>query len=353
MGWDTEQIKDMLDCRDVVERDLGAPKHRGGQYNVYRCPLHGETKGYSLAVYRDHWICYGKCNTSADVIGWEMAYHNISFSEACKDLGGVLTNTVTHQRPAARPVARTESPSEPPPAGWQNFAREAVAIAQQTLWSADGSRALEYLKAKRGLTAPTIREARLGYVSAQTTSDYTYGRVLFPDWKKEDGKPVRLPCGIVIPHFADDALWAVRVRRPPGVEGSKYMGVSGGSKVIYRIDDVLPRCPVVITEGEFDALVLDQCAGYTGSMAQAIALCSASNKHIHSRWLDRLVTAPVIMARLDDDAAGTRAAEVLSALSGRVRSVQVPAPHKDITDFYLAAGLTAVQNWIEEMVTCR
>lgn len=352
MGWDTEQIKDMLDCRDVVERDLGAPKHRNGKYNVYRCPLHGETKGYSLAVYPDHWICYGKCNTSADVIGWEMAYHNISFNEACRDLGGVLTNTVIHQRPAARPVTRTESPSEPPSAEWQNFAHEAVNIAQQHLWSADGSRALAYLKEKRGLIPATIREARLGYIPAVSASDYTYGRVLFPEWKKEDGKPVRLPCGIVIPHFADDALWAIRVRRPPGMEGSKYMGVSGGSKVIYRIDDVLPRCPVVITEGEFDALVLDQAAGYTGSMVQSIALCSASNKHIHSRWLDRLVTAPVILARLDDDAAGTRAAEVLSALSGRMRSVQVPDPHKDVTDFYLASGVVSVRNWIEELVTC-
>jgi DNA primase len=351
MKWDAEQIKNLMNCRDVVERDIGAPKHHGSKYSMYRCPLHSETKGYSLAVYDDHWQCYGKCNTGGDVIQWTMAFRHLSFNEACIELGGQLTNTMSH-RPRTFTDA-PEPPSEPPPAEWQMFAHEVVGVAEQLLWSPDGKRAMDYLKDQRGLTRAAIKDARLGYIPALTDNDYKYGRVIFPNWLKEDGKPVRIACGIVMPHFASDALWAVRVRRPPGVEGSKYMGVSGGSKVVYRIDQVLPRCPVVITEGEFDALVLDQAAGYIGSMVQAVALCSASNKHIHSRWLEHLVTAPVILARLDNDAAGERAAEVLKALSGRVRSIQVPAPHKDITDFYMADGMIAVRNWIEEQVTCR
>lgn len=351
MGWNTEQIKSMVNLRDLVESEIGAPKHRGQSYDMYRCPLHGETKGYSLAVYDDHWQCYGKCNTGGDVIKWMQLKHGYSFAEACHELGGQLTRTVA-QRPRTFTDA-PEAPSEPPAADWQNFANEVVAMAEQNLWSPEGQKAFGYLRIQRGLTNATIKAARLGYIPALQPSDYTYGRVLFPNWLKEDGKPVRVPCGIVLPHFASDALWAIRVRRPPGVEGSKYMGVSGGSKVVYRIDEVLPRCPVVITEGEFDALVLDQCAGYIGSMVQAIALCSASNKHIHSRWLPKLVSAPAILARLDNDAAGERAAEVLKSLSGRVRSIQVPAPHKDITEYFLAAGSRAVLNWIEELVKCR
>lgn len=351
MVWDVNQIKQITDCRDVVERSLGAPKHKTGHYNVYRCPLHRETKGYSLAVYADHWICYGKCNTSGDAIKWMQSYHGLSFQQACTELGGHLTSTIA-RGPAPRPAAPSEPVSEPPSAEWQNFGRELVTMAEERLWSAEGKRALAYLKTTRGLSTSVIRMANLGYIPPTTESDYKYGRVFFPQWTIE-GKPVRAHCGITIPHFADDALWAIRVRRPPGIEGSKYMGIRGGSKVLYRIDEVLERAPVVITEGEFDALVLDYCAGYRGSCVRAIALCSASNKHIHSRWLDKLVCAPVILARLDDDGAGTRATEVLKALSSRVRSIQVPAPHKDVNEFYLAEGVEAVRAWIEGELVCQ
>jgi len=351
MRWDTTQIKNMVDCRDVVERDLGAPKIRNNKYNVYRCPLHGETKGYSLAVYEDHWICYGKCNKSGDAIQWLQEYGKYTFPEACQMLGGRLDQTIA-PRPVAASHKAHQPQSEAPSDEWQEYARRVVDYAEELLWSPAGEKALHYLIKTRGLMRVTIRDARLGYIPAETETDYQYGRVPFPEWKL-DGKPVRVHCGIQIPHFADGQLWAVRTRRPPGLDGPKYMGIRGGSKTLYRIDEVLPRLPVVITEGEFDALVLDQCAGYMGKMVQSIALCSASNKHIDSRWLDRLVSAPVILARLDDDPAGAKAFDVLHQLSSRVRCVQVPTPFKDVNEFYLASSAADVRAWIEGCAECK
>jgi DNA primase len=58
---DVERLKSMIDCRDVVEHDLGQPKIRGRKYSAYKCPFHNETKGFSLVVYADHWRCFGKC----------------------------------------------------------------------------------------------------------------------------------------------------------------------------------------------------------------------------------------------------------------------------------------------------
>ena len=97
---DVQQIKDHIDCRDLIERDLGRPKTRTGEYTAYKCPLHQEEKGYSLVVYADHWHCFGKCGHGGDAIAWRMEYHGLSFQEACEQLSsGDLPRRIPPQRP--------------------------------------------------------------------------------------------------------------------------------------------------------------------------------------------------------------------------------------------------------------
>jgi DNA primase len=83
---DVDQIKQNIDCRDLIERDLGKPKYRSHKYNTYKCPLHNEEKGYSFVVYDDHWVCFGKCGHGGDAISWLMEYHSVTFQEACERL---------------------------------------------------------------------------------------------------------------------------------------------------------------------------------------------------------------------------------------------------------------------------
>lgn len=45
---DTEQIKQNIDCRNLIERDLGKPKYCTHKYSTYKCPPHHEEKGYSF-----------------------------------------------------------------------------------------------------------------------------------------------------------------------------------------------------------------------------------------------------------------------------------------------------------------
>jgi Toprim-like len=47
---DVDTLKRQLDCRTVVEHDLGKPKYRTHDYSTFKCPFHQERKGYSLAV---------------------------------------------------------------------------------------------------------------------------------------------------------------------------------------------------------------------------------------------------------------------------------------------------------------
>lgn len=328
---DTEHIKQNIDCRDLIERDLGKPKYRGRNYSTYKCPLHKEEKGYSFVVYEDHWTCFGKCGHGGDAISWLMEYHNRSFKEACEQLStGKLPQL---EQPNRLKKATIQPLSEPPDEKWRSSAEEIVKQAEETLWGEQGKRALYYLKEQRGLTETIILEARLGYI----VGDYR-------DWKTHNGLTV--PCGITIPWYADGMIWGIKVRRAAGQQ--RYQQVSGGNikGCLYLADTIQPGLPLMITEGEFDALVVRQTAKDTICVA---SIGSAANRQINSKWFTKLISAPSILLRMDEDHAGQGAIAQISTLSRAVKCIQVPQG-KDVNDFHQLAGHAPVFHWIIENI---
>ena len=335
MGFDVEKIKSDNPIRSYIGMLLGKRKNGGADYDAYKCPLHGETKGASLVVYDDHWQCYGKCGRGGDVISFCELYYGMSFEEACKALGGDDTTSHT-PRPAPTPVIKPVIEDMPPSDDWQSSASKLVDMAQDTLWSKAGSKALDYLRYYRYLNDETIRGAKLGYVKGNWDE---WVRPI-PNWE-HDGKVVPVACGITIPHFADGSLWGVRVRRAWG--DVKYVGVRGGRKTLYGVDGIEMGKPVLMYEGEFDALVTQNLWRY--GLVSPVALCGASNTAM-DRWIPKLLTVPKIYARMDADGAGMKALQRLMAMSDCVTSVQVPS-EKDATDYVDAHGLYALLQWIK------
>ena len=328
---DVEHIKNNIDCRDLIERDLGRPKYRNNTHSKYKCPLHNEEKGYSLAVYADHWHCFGACGHGGDAISWLQEYHGLLFQDACERLSsGDLPLVDRANRPR---VEKVELLSEPPDSDWQKAARKIAQQAMDTLWGGEGKRAWRYLEEERGLTEKTIVEAGLGYVPG----DYR-------EWKTIEG--LNVPCGITIPWFASGALWGIKVRRAAGEQ--RYHQVSGGNIKggLYLADTIKPGLPILITEGEFDALIARQ-AGI--EMIASAAIGSASNKRINSRWFPKFITAPSILIRMDNDQAGQGASEQIAGLSQATRCIQVPQG-KDVNEFYILSRHETVRNWIIELI---
>lgn len=344
---DTESIKAGIDLRDLVLHDLGQPVIQSAKSLMYRCPFHHESKGASLAVWADGWKCFGKCQESGDVFTWVKKFHGFqSFTEVLTYLGH--NEPVQPQRRKPRSSPRPQPPpvtAQPPGQEWQFYASRFVEFAEDYLWGPEGGRALRYLREERGLRDYTIKEARLGYSYSDNPDEYTYGAVFDPEWQV-DGKTVHCHMGIIIPHFMGGNLWAVRVRRPPGLAGPKYAGIRGGSKALYWADYIEPRLPVLLVEGEFDALVAWQEAGPGMDVEVCpVALGSASNKNLPPNFMEKLISAPVIYSRMDDDQAGESANQVLRQLSGRVKPVNVPVM-KDITDLHLLGPIT-VREWVQ------
>lgn len=323
---DTHELKARIDCRDLIEHHLGKPRSRGGSYNTYKCPLHHETKGYSLVVYADHWRCFGKCQRGGDAITWMQVYHQLSFHEACERLtSGDLPKLAQSQSQQPEPTPD----SEPPDAAWQVAAREVARIAMDTLWGKEGKRAWDYLATERGLTEKTIVDAGLGYIPGG-----------HHEWKTVAG--LNVPCGIVIPWFGEGVIWGIKVRRAAGEP--RYQQVSGGriSHSLYLGDDIRPGLPILLTEGEFDALIARQVGE---GLISAAAIGSAANRRIHLHWYPKFLTAQSILIRMDADQAGQGAAAQIASLSRAARCIQVPQG-KDVNEFYLLAGHEVVRKWI-------
>jgi DNA primase len=316
---DTRALKARYDLRVVVEQDLGPAPVRSRRASLWKCPFHGERKGYSLVVWSDGYRCFGKCQTSGDLFDWLKHYRKLSFQEAVMALGEAPRHVpgITARQPTP--------PVGPPPVEWQGAAWHVVEQAEDALWSGRGEQALTYLLEARGLETKTIREARLGVVPGG-----------YRQWRTVAG--LNVPCGITIPWITGETLWAVKVRRAAGQP--KYAQIAGGSSSgLYRGDALTEAKAVLFCEGEFDALLAHQEAEW---LISAVTLGSAS-KTLYDRWAIDLVSVPIILVAYDADRAGMKGAARLQMVSDRVHTIRVPEG-KDITDYHLMGG--DVYTWL-------
>jgi DNA primase len=271
-------------------------------------------------------MCFGKCQENGDVFDWLRRYRGLDFIKACEWLGGETALDTARVLPARSQVFQLPD-AEPPPVRWQRAAQQVIALAERSLWSAEGRRARHYL-AGRGLHEETIRAARLGYLSGSRR------------WHNLCG--LKVPAGILIPWCADGVLWGLKVRRsaPP----PKYTQVAGGSAGgLYGADNLAGRAAVLFVEGEFDALLATQEAG---DLLAVVTLGSAVST-LHRRWYTSLVTCRHLLVAYDADEAGRKGATRLRELTRRARLIQVPQG-KDITEFVLQGG--DLREWLKTLL---
>jgi hypothetical protein len=185
-----------------------------------------------------------------------------------------------------------------------------VTEAATRLWTPEGAPSLAYLH-RRGLDDETIQSARLGVVES----------VSIPT---REGDRCYRARGVVIPWFDRDRLVLVKIRQPEGTK-PKYIEAYRDRPRIFPGPDVIePGCPLVICEGELDALLLAQ---ELRDLAAVVTLGSASGRPDPDTLLELMPAAPWFLA-LDGDQAGDKAASGWPARSIRVR----PPEGKDWTE---------------------
>jgi DNA primase len=292
---DTAALLARVDFRELLVQELG-PCDRAGNW---RCPFHDD-HGPSFGLIRKNTRkahCFA-CGWSGDALKFTMARHGLPFRAACERLAGGAVPT-RPGRPLPRPPeSPTLQPSRPPSAAWAAAARAFCDRCATALWSPAGRAGLEYLL-HRGFTAETIRAAGLGWHPEDE-------RLPAAAWGlPDDHNELWLPAGVVMPWDIGGEVWRVNVRRLAAGDGPKYIGPAGAGSGLYRADAVQHGHPVVLVEGEFDALAVHQRAG---DLVAAVATGSASGARVE-RWRIRLSTASRVLLAFDRDAAGEEAAQ--------------------------------------------
>ena len=234
------------------------------------------------------------------------------------------------------PVAFT--PGEDPGIRRQIMA-EYVSHAEELLANNDAT--LTYLL-KRGLSPETIESARLGYVprgygiSTSLPTDFSRAALISSGLLTDTGKEY-FQKRIIIPYVASGAVVQIRGKDVDG----KYFSTPGSNARLYNVDALRDADKVIITEGEFDALILQQFLGDSPeATARSIAVIGLPGANSIPDNIDiQLGSVKRVYIGLDNDDTGRAAAVKLKAkLGSKSRIMELPRevsgrPIKDWTDY--------------------
>jgi hypothetical protein len=350
---DWSEVKDRIDLAVVATALLGpAPGRRGDRGRLWwSCPFHDDKNpSFVIVPGTPWWHCFG-CGEHGDAMdlvrrlnpGW-------SFQESATWLAeqaGVVPATSRFRtasvnpakirpRPAARPPAK--APDRPVKQASGLPLADALALVESAagrLWTPEGGAALAYLRG-RGLTEATIKAGRLGWTPGASIP-------------VKDGSRFWTVPGTTIPWLDGDRLAMVKIRlpdeflaripedrRPP-----RYaQAFQEGPSIYPRPSVIEPGEPLVIVEGELDALLLGQ---ELTELAAVVTLGSASARPEGSIYL-AMLPSPAWYVATDADDAGDKAASKWPPRARRVR----PPIGKDWTEAR-QAGVNLRRWWTDRL----
>jgi len=347
---DFEGIYAAADCRTVAGAYLEKSEGRAGRFV---CPSCGKS---SLTCVQKVWSCWS-CSAHAaegngrDAIGLVALATGESRAKAAKrlaaDLGigptvATAGTVLAGQRPAVEP--KPTGPEPPELGSWQKGLAKALRESHARLMdrSCDTSRrAWDYLTGERGLILDTIEAGQLG-VNLRWLEFHE-------PLPNRDGKPCSLPPGITMPWISSlGGLVGANVRQFHEPLRDKYLMAKGSRRWwlypgLIGWDD-WPG-PVIIVEGEFDALLANQ---ELSGLLPVFTAGGASCRPDLLREPHKLTRFSRLLIATDNDAAGHKCRDAWLDFSRRAVPVDLPGG-KDLSEAH-AAGAD-LRSWLFEV--CR
>jgi len=160
---------------------------------------------------------------------------------------------------------------------------------------------------------------------------------------------------IGFPYFKNGNFISAKYR---SIESKDFTQDAGGSQDFFGIDNVDPTKPVVIVEGEIDALTLMECGIENVLSVPSGAPIKVSDGKVDASedkrfsfvWnaFDVLEKAPYVTIATDTDTAGQALAEELARRIGKDKCRIAKFGFKDLNEAFLAEGADLVKRIIDD-----
>jgi len=160
---------------------------------------------------------------------------------------------------------------------------------------------------------------------------------------------------IGFPYFKNGKFISAKYR---SIESKDFTQDLGGSQDFFGIDKIDPTKPVIIVEGEIDALTLMECGIENVLSVPSGAPIKVSDGKVDASedkrfsfvWnaFDVLEKAPYITIATDTDTAGQALAEELARRIGKDKCRVAKFEFKDLNEAFLAEGTDLVKRIIDE-----
>lgn len=357
------------DLYDLISKDVilhWVSGTRGGEFSSPFCPICGEgTDRLRVQPEMNLWWCR-KCGDEGRMdhwdndIGWLRKTKGFSFKQACDYLGIEVTqDEATSYNQSKKNFTFPDPQPIPPDKQWQDLMYREILIAHTRLLDKNHITERSWLYNKRGITEATIREFKLGWTdNNRFVSNYN-----------PDEKAFCIPSGLLIPLYAiDSALWGLKIRLDPDLEGKRYTTVKGTKACLTG--KVSKAKTLLLVEGELDMMIAwQEC--HTSLGIDVATYGGAQTSNLHDYWYTYFRQYDNVYIWFDQDNAGRNGAqkihtrldqELFYGTNTKIHNIYYPEGWieayqcgplvdtlKDVTDLYLAGLLKPfLHYWLKD-----
>ncbi|MEE7628201.1 DNA primase [Methylobacter sp. Wu8] len=307
-----EFIDELLVRVDIVDLiDSHVPLKKTGNNFVARCPFHTEkTPSFSVNRKKQFFYCFG-CGASGNAISFLMDFSHLDFVEAVEDLAGFAGIEVPRESVEYQSTQKKGDLNDL----YALMEKAAAFYADQLRTSAEGKKAVEYLKS-RGVSGDCASDFMLGYAPDewQALANQFDQKLLL-----EAGMLVSKEGGQIYDRFRGRIMFPIRDKRSriigfggrvldnslPKYLNSPETPLFHKGKEVYGLYELLEKNAkpqrILIVEGYMDVIALAQFG-----IHYAVAALGTAASQAHLDLLFRF-TSELIFC-FDGDKAGREAA---------------------------------------------
>lgn len=304
------ELEKRIDLLLLIERSYKTTKVGADTYRVNPCPVCNGKDHFTIKANENFYQSFNDCCSGGSVYKYLIEVQGMDEEEAYKELLSLASENFFPQDPIKTEKRKSPITSTPTKAKEVTEPLQDYTNLILELYNKQTEKEMEYF-INRGLTRETINKHKLAIGDIK---GYGGARAIIPTW--HNGKVVT---------YTGRAITNQQ-------EVYKKYDNSPGKSVIFNIDIIKAAKPgeiILVTEGQIDALILEQL-GY-----KAISLGGSNKTNLLIETIGQIKGADKLQyfTLFDNDKAGDIARDKL-----KYKHLRVDSNFNDINEWYLAKG---------------